>query len=153
MTVFLIWLYGLSAWGAVCNLPAWAALIARWFTDSRDAKGRRLPVRYLLARIGLLLASFGILFSAAIRGSSLMQDLSLSAPTLYVSLPHWREPFLTSTALPVGVQAAWVGCFVVSEVLFLVTAALAGRVKGLRPLWLGVYVVGAVVWTIAVCWP
>lgn len=155
MSVLLVWLYGLAAWGALCNVPAWTGLIERWFTDPRDDDGRHLPLRYLMARVGLLLASVGIFFGSAVRCSTFLMyperaalPLYIVVPGLRVGLASWPEPFLATFTLPGWSQVTWVVCLVVSEVMFLATAALAGRVKGRRPWWLAFYVLGAVAWTV-----
>lgn len=144
MTAFLIWLYGLSAWGAACNVPAWALRVWRWRTDG-------VGISYLTLRLFVLLSSVGVGAGSIVRGSTLIRDPSRVDLPLYIWTPFnlvW--PGQGDFTMPGWSQATWMVCLALAELLALATAAFQARAHRRRPWSLMIYGVGAVAWTLAV---
>jgi hypothetical protein len=125
----LLWLYGLCAWGAALNCPAWAALAwRRWRDPAREAAWRDGT---LLVRAGLTSLSFG---TAGLAGVRLTADL------------------LGGTVLAVPSPAAilFIGCMAAAEPMFLAVDDIHARTRGTWSRSWALYWVGAGCWTLYV---
>lgn len=126
MTTFLLWLFGVSAIGALCNLPAWARLfVEQW----RDTSRKPLRDLYLVVRGGMVLGSLGVLGGSIAR---MMQYLG-------VTLPAW---------LPV----LWTIPLALAEAAFLWVAALRSRESEPPSFNLSwrIYITAGIIWALSI---
>ena len=89
----IVWLFGVSAWGAACNLPAWAHLFwERWCTHTvpwrRDA--------YLMMRSAMVLGAVAVGLASWLRAASFIEFPVTQPPqvisffgSMPVALPSW----------------------------------------------------------------
>lgn len=111
MKIGLLWLYGLCAWGAMLNFPAWAALLVRRLHD--PARGPWFRDVALCVRAGLTCLSFGVCGLASVR---LIADLTggavLTVPSpaalLFIGLMALAEPmFLYADDIHARARGTW----------------------------------------------
>ena len=139
----LVWLYGVCALGAACNLPAWARLTLRWFRPYSPERN----IVYLWMRLGMVLGSTAIAIGSYARMSGIIFDPPRALKPILFWVP-WRIDDVL--ALPGWSVVLWVVPLAVSEVLFLVVAAMRARSVGKRPYAAWVFGAGAVAWAVAV---
>lgn len=124
MTSVLLLFYGLCAWGAACNLPAWARLFVQRLRGEHSGWSGDV---YLAVRAGILLSAMGTVGLAGDRlGGELTGALPLSVPS--------------------GVGLTSIVLMALAEVLFLHAAALNARARETAAWSWRVYWMGALLW-------
>lgn len=125
MTIMLLLLYGLCAWGAACNLPAWARLV------HQRLNGERPPVaedEYLHIRMAVLASALGLLGGTTDRVRGYLVE-------------H------TMLTVPSGVTVGSVALLLLGEALFLRAAAIKACKRGQAPWAWRAFWAGALAWT------
>lgn len=140
MIALLLWLFGVSAWGAACNLPAWARLLAERWRERVMPRRRDL---YLWMRLGMVAGAVGIAGGSWTRASFIYVQ-----PAKLLPLPvvlSW-ETYL----LPVWAPLLWMIPLAMAEAAFLIVAALRAREDNKVSWAWRAFIVGAVVWAVVV---
>ena len=122
--MMLTLLYGLCAWGAACNLPAWARL---FWARLRGGHGPKLDDVYLFVRAGIFLGALGLVLLA--------NDRLIAA-----LLDH------TPLKVPSWLGFAGVMLLSLAEVLFLRGAAINAHARGAIAWAWRAYWTGAALW-------
>lgn len=122
----LLWLYGLCAWGACLNCPAWASLLVRrWRDPARAAWWQDVP---LVIRAGLTSLSFGIAGLAGVRiYGAFFEATPITAPS------------------PTAVL--FIGCMAAAEPMFLRVDELHAMTRDRRSWSWRIYWIGAAMWS------
>jgi hypothetical protein len=134
----IVWLFGVSAWGALCNLPAWSRLFLERVAHPQPSY---LKDKYLLVRGGMVFQAIAVGLACWLRAASFMEYPQTQPPQV-ISLFGWWP-----VSLPGWGPLVWIVFMAIAEVMFLRVAALnaqqAGRVSWA---WM-IFVFGLLLWT------
>lgn len=136
MTLFVLWLFGMTAIGAACNAPSWGILLYSWFRPGSPRDLDRLTIR-----LGLTVGSIGTLLGAWVRASSIIEDPERMQKPFFLITP-WAT-YATSA----WIIAAWLILLLLAELCYLTTSMIACRRVGKRAIAPVVCLLVSIMWT------